>query len=259
MKKNTFESPYAGIGREGNTAILYGNSGSYSVIISIENPVLQYSADASGYEHFQSLLCNVVKLLGEGYLLQKQDVFSRQRYVAGAGNSIMQTKYNEHFDGRSYTALSTYLVLTRQVKKGAFYTYDKAAFLQFLQNCRKITDLLQGAQLSPEILDEAAVRTYVSQLSVMDFTAAFPSLNNIRSGDEQLSIGPVALRSLSLVDTDRIDLPESVAAFQPRSDEGSLRDFPNDHLSFLFRVPDFKTIIYNQVIEIPSQRMTLSK
>ncbi|RZM22453.1 MAG: conjugal transfer protein TraG, partial [Pedobacter sp.] len=122
MKKNSFESPYAGIGLEGKTAILYGNTGSYSVVIAIENPVLQYSADASGYERFQSLLCNVVKLLGEGYIVQKQDVFFRDFYAASKGNSFMQTKYNAHFAGRSYTALSTYLVLTRQVKKGAFYT-----------------------------------------------------------------------------------------------------------------------------------------
>jgi len=259
MKKNIFESPYAGIGSEGNMAILYGHSGSYSAIIAMENPVLQYGADAKGYEHFQALLCNVVKLLGEGYLVQKQDVFSRQKYVATHGNSLMQAKYNAHFDGRSYTALTTYLILTRSVKRGAFYTYDKAAFLQFLQNCQRVTDLLEGAQLSPRLLDEGDVRAYVSKYSAMDFTGAFAPLNNIRSGDEQLSIGPLALRSMSLVDTDRIDLPESIAAYQPRSDEGSLRDFPNDHLSFLFRVPDFKTIIYNQVIEIPSQRMTLSK
>src|ERR1700749_2355101 len=43
------------------------------------------------------------------------------------------------------------------------------------------------------------------------------------------------------------------------NEKETLRGFPVDFLSFLFRVPDFEVIIFNQVIDIPSQFMTLKK
>lgn len=43
------------------------------------------------------------------------------------------------------------------------------------------------------------------------------------------------------------------------NDKETLRGFPVDFLSFLFKVPDFEAIIFNQVIDIPNQFMTLKK
>jgi len=43
------------------------------------------------------------------------------------------------------------------------------------------------------------------------------------------------------------------------NDKEALRGFPVDFLSFLFNVPDFEVIVFNQVIEIPGQVMALKK
>jgi conjugation system TraG family ATPase len=43
------------------------------------------------------------------------------------------------------------------------------------------------------------------------------------------------------------------------NEKETMRGFPVDFLSFLFRVPDFEVIVFNQVIDIPNQFMTLKK
>ena len=44
------------------------------------NPVQQLCTDAEQYQLFQDVFSNVVQTLGEGYALQKQDIFCKQAY-----------------------------------------------------------------------------------------------------------------------------------------------------------------------------------
>ena len=97
MGKQEFKLPYAGIEEIGGLSVLYGESGDLSVILSIENPVLIYSADPAGYQAFHLLLLNVIKILSEGYIIQKQDVFSKRTYQAKVQSEPLQQKYDEHF------------------------------------------------------------------------------------------------------------------------------------------------------------------
>ena len=69
--------------------------------------------------------------MGDGYILQKQDVISRAAYQAKPAQEYLQQKYNEHFAGRECLAVDTYLTITRQVKKGAFYVYDARVLARF--------------------------------------------------------------------------------------------------------------------------------
>ncbi len=58
--------------------VLFSDKGDCSVIISIVNPVQQYCTDAEKYMEFTDVLNNIVQTLGEGYALQKQDIFCKQ-------------------------------------------------------------------------------------------------------------------------------------------------------------------------------------
>mgnify|MGYP003085835578 FL=1 len=60
--------------------VLWSQKGNPSVFFEIENPVQQYCTDADQYRLFQDVLANIVKTLGEGYALQKQDIFCKQEY-----------------------------------------------------------------------------------------------------------------------------------------------------------------------------------
>lgn len=251
--------PYTGIDADNGEALLYGERGDFSVIFHICNPVMQYGADPEPYNTYHSLLLNLIKILGEGHIIQKQDVFSRNTYQGGTTTEFLQQKYNEHFHGREYTEIETYLTITRQVKKGAFYVYDPRMLLDFRQNIDKVHDLLSGAGMQPQRLDEREIRHYVSRMLGMDFTTPHIALENVMAGDRQLGMGDRAVRSISLINTDTIDLPETVGTYTHKQDGRNLRNFPVDNLSFLHHVPDYRCIVYNQLIEIPGQQLTLSK
>ena len=79
--KARFNIPFAGIDKTGQFDLLIGSNGEYSVIIRLVNPVVRYSAYPAGYDEFHRLLINVVKILGDGFIIQKQDIIDRKSVV----------------------------------------------------------------------------------------------------------------------------------------------------------------------------------
>jgi conjugation system TraG family ATPase len=258
-QKNSFELPYAGIDRHNGLSLLYGLRGDYSVIFKIQNPVLQYAADPDGYNSYHGLLLNLVKILGEGYILQKQDVFCRKQYKGKAAPEFLQEKYHQHFEGREYTAIYTYLVITRQVKRNAFYVFDQKALNEFKQAVLKANDLLTGAGLKPTLLEEKDIQHYVKRILGMSFSSDLITLDNLLSLDQELKMGNRTIRSISLIDTDLIDLPEQVSTYTEKQEGQTKSTLPVDNFSFLHTVPGYDCIIFNQVLEVPQQRVTLNK
>src|SRR5579859_4144635 len=112
-RKNEFKLPYVGI----DDGLLYGQNGDFSVVIHVTNPVIRFAGASSSYEEFHQLLINVIKILGDGYLLQKQDIICKGIYPNKPAGEYLQQKYNEHFAGRKYLKVESYLTITRQVKK----------------------------------------------------------------------------------------------------------------------------------------------
>ena len=79
-RKTEFNLPYFGIDEGGKYPAIYNLKGDYGVVIQINNPVLQYSADPSAYDSSHQLYVNITKILGEGYVIQKQDVLTKKIY-----------------------------------------------------------------------------------------------------------------------------------------------------------------------------------
>jgi conjugation system TraG family ATPase len=258
-QKKSFEMPYAGITSDIPGGILYGKRGDFSMIFRLQNPVLQYGADGAPYEYYHQVLLHIVKILGEGYSIQKQDVFYQYQYQPPPATELLQQKFHAHFQGRPCKQIVTYLVITRLVKKHAFYTYDRKALQDFREDRHKILELLQGAGTQPQLLTEPEIHRYVTRILTMDFASSAPCLHNISSGARQLEIGAKTVRNISLVNTDAVDLPEKIGTYTESHDAEILRSFPTDNLAFLHAVPDYQTIIYNQVLEIPAQQHTLNK
>ncbi|NQD70003.1 TraG family conjugative transposon ATPase [Sphingobacterium shayense] len=259
QNKNLFSLPYAGIDAHQGLSIITGTGGEMSVIIAITNPALQYEADTQSYLSFQHLLLNVIKTLGEGYIIQKQDVFVRRNYRPAESEEYLQQKYQQHFRGRIYTDVKTYLTITRQVKKGLFYSFSEKQLASFTLAVTKAYELLVGGGLHPRILEKAQIERLINRVLAMDFVSPHPVLDNMRVDNRQIEIGEQPLRCLSLVDTDSFELPDQVAPYRSDALGAQISDFPVDNLSFLLQVPGHRTIIYNQLIEIPSQRATISK
>ncbi|NOW95969.1 TraG family conjugative transposon ATPase [Mucilaginibacter sp. SG564] len=253
--KSLFNIPYAGIDKAGNYDLLIGLTGEYSIIIEINNPVIRYSADPSGYEEYHHLLINIVKILGEGHLMQKHDIISRYAFHAQKAEEYLQQHYNAHFEGRERLRVATYLTVTKQVKKGAFYNYDPKGLRDFLQSVGKVLDVLPSAK----VMNEAAINHLVLQMLSMNFKSGSINLNNLSPTETEVNLGERAIRSISLINIDTIDLPPEVSTHIELNERESTRGFPIDFLSFLFKVPGCDAVVYNQVVEIPNQVMTLRK
>ncbi|MGF7036929.1 TraG family conjugative transposon ATPase [Mucilaginibacter lappiensis] len=253
--KTMFDIPYAGVDKNGEFDFLIGLQGECSVIIQMTNPVIRFSAYPAGYEEFHHLLINIVKVLGDGYIVQKEDIISRSPYQSKPAAEYLQQKYNDHFDGRECLRVETYLTITRQVKKGAFYVYDSKTLRDFGQAVNKILDIIPSAK----VLKESQINQLVLQMLSMDFKSKHISLNNLAPSDNEIKIGQRLLKNISLVNIDSIDLPPEVGTHIEMNDKESMRGFPVDFLSFLFKVPGCEVIVFNQVIEIPNQVGTLRK
>jgi conjugation system TraG family ATPase len=253
--KTLFNIPYAGVDKDGEYDLLIGLNGECSVVIQLVNPVIRYSAYPAGYEEFHHLLINVVKILGDGYLLQKQDIISRSPYKGPPATEYLQKQYNAHFDGRECMQVATYLTITRQVKKGAFYVYDGRVLRDFRQAIGKVLDVLPASNA----LNEGQLNQLVLQVLSMDFGSPNIVLDNLAPSETEIRMGERSVRCISLVNIDSIDLPPDVSSHIELNDKESMRGFPVDFLSFLFKVPGVDVILFNQVIEIPNQVVTLRK
>jgi len=258
-RKTEFSLPYFGTDEVGKYPTLYNLKGDYAVIIKMNNPVLQYSADPSAYDSCHQLYINMIKILGEGYVIQKQDVLTKKIYDRTDAKVYLQQKYDEHFNGREYTELTTYLVITRKGKRGSFYSYNPKNYKEFEQNIGKLEDLLKRNNLSPKVLNSNEIDNYVMRILSMNFKTKNVSLNNMSAGEEEIRMGNRAIRSISLINIDVIDLPEKVSTHLERNDKDSLKGFPIDTMGFLYNVPNYETIVYNQVIDIPAQNITQRK
>ncbi|WP_454802952.1 TraG family conjugative transposon ATPase [Mucilaginibacter phyllosphaerae] len=259
VSRKTFDLPFIGIDKSGPEHLLVGSDGSLSIIIRFSNPVVRYSASPAVYEEFHQLINNVVKVLGDGYMLQKQDIISRNAYPQKPAGEYLQAKYSAHFAGRGYLEVQTYLTITRPVRKGAFYVYDHKTLISFRQAIAKVSDILDASGTAPVLLKEPEINRLMIRLLAMDFKSQAIALNNYQPTDNGVNMGDRVIRSISLVNTDAIDLPQEVGTYIELNEKDTLKGFPIDFLSFLFKVPDFEVIVYNQVIEIPGQNLTLKK
>jgi hypothetical protein len=257
--KQIFKLPFIGVNKSGEYHLLVGSGGECSIVIQMVNPVLRYSASPGAYDEFHNLLINIVKVLGDGYIVQKQDIFTQLAYPSKPADEYLQQQYNAHFAGRRYLEVSTYLIITRQVKKGAFYVYDKKILRDMMQSVGKVLDILAAAKTAPVVLKEKAINTLVMRLLSMNFSDGPVVLDNLAPSDTEIRMGDRVIRNIPLINIDSIDLPPQVGTHIELNDNDAMKGFPVDFLSFLYNVPGFETIVYNQVLEIPGQGMTLKK
>ena len=247
-----------GSGKLLNT-VLFSKNGNPSVIIEIENPVQQYATDAVQYVAFTDVLNNIVQTLGEGYALQKQDVLCRQSYHHDITDDMefLTRSYFRYFNGRPYTEIRTYLIITQEAVKSAFVKYDPKTWLDFHTKVSKVTDILKERGIWHRKLTKDEVNEYLHRFMAFHFKDGPFSMLSFKAGDDCLKMGDKVVKSFDIVDVDEIDLPSLIKPYQPVAVNGYV--IATDLLAFLSEIPDADCVIYNQVIQIPQQRKLLRK
>lgn len=254
-RKSEFNGLYQGVAEEQDgVGVAYTRKGNYSVFFRIKNPVAQYCASPQQYYDAFNIFESIIRTLGEGYALQKQDIFSRQTFTRPDGEmKYLSDSYMRHFEGRQYTELTTYLIVTQEVKAGVFSVFDEKKWDDFWIKYQKVCDILKQNKIEFHVLGLEEVTEYLHRFLGVSFRKGRFSFDNFKSMDTHVQMGSKAFRMIDLVDIDEVNLP-------PRIKPITYRDsYPVDLFSFLGTVPDAECVIFTQSIIVPNQRRENAK
>ena len=259
IKKKAFDGLYAGLEETDGSVVLFSAKGEPSVIFETTNPVQQLCTDAERYLHFQDVLSNVAQTLGEGYALQKQDIFCKQAYhhEVPDGAEFLTRSYFNYFEGREFTEIRTCLVVTQEVQHSQFVQYDPKKWMEFHSKISKVDDILTERNIRHRKLTKGEVEEYCHRFMAFQFRHGPFSMTNFKASDEYLKTGNRVIRSFPLVDIDEISLPSVVKPYTRTNINGY--PIATDLFSFLTSIPFADCVVYNQVIQIPGQRKLLRK
>lgn len=258
-QKKVFDGIFSQLEETDGNVVLFDAKGAPSVIFRMVNPVLRLCTDSEQYMLFQDILANIVQTLGEGYTLQKQDIFCRQKYSHEVSDTaeFLTRSYFAYFTGREFTEITTYLIITQEAQKGQFVQYDPKKWLDFHSKVSKVDDILSDKGIRHEKLDKREVYEYLHRFMAFHFKHGPFSMTNFKVSDEYLRTGDRIIRSYPLVDIDEINLPSVVKPYSQMSVNGY--GIATDVFSFLAEVPHADCVVFNQVVQIPGQRRLLRK
>lgn len=258
-RKRAFDGLYAQLEETDGHAVLFSARGEPSVIFEMANPVQQLCTDSEQYLRFQDVLSNLVQTLGEGYALQKQDIFCKQAYHHDVPEDaeFLTRSYFRYFEGREFTEIRTYLVITQEAQRGQFVQYDPKMWAKFHAKVSKAEDILSEKHIRHRRLTKDEVDEYCHRFMAFCFRHGPFSMTNFKASDEYLKVGGRVVRSYPLVDIDEINLPSRIKPYT----QASVNGYPiaTDLFSFLTSVPHADCVVYNQVVQIPGQRKLLRK
>ena len=260
-RAKVFDDIYFSVEDVDGTGIIYTKSGDYSAVMQIENPVQKYSADTDSYYDYQQLFTKVCQSLGEGYILQKQDIFIRKRFdsselMDGCQLSTLQQSYFRYFNGREYTEVKTVLCITQENRKSRLFSYDAKKWREFLDKLNKVRDQFLAEKLHVRFLNGAECQDYADRFFAMNFRDAHYSMTNFKVDGEDILMGDRRCRVFSLVDVDNINLPTIIRPYTLMTVNNS--EMPVDLLAGIDSIPGIESAVYNQVIFMPNQKHELA-
>ena len=258
-RKRIFDGLYAQLEETDGNVVLFSARGEPSVIFEITNPVQQLCTDAQQYMMFHDVLSNILQTIGEGYALQKQDIMCRQAYHHDVPDDaeFLTRSYFRYFEGREFTEIRTFLILTQEAQRSQFIQYDPKRWLDFHSKVSKTDDILTEKHIRHRKLGKEEVSEYCHRFMAFQFRHGPFSMTNFKASDEYLRTGDRIIRSYPLVDIDEINLPSMVKPYTQMNINGY--GIATDLLSFLTGVPYSDCVVFNQVIQIPGQRKLLRK
>ncbi len=257
-RKHIFQNIYFSVEDTDGVGVLYTKTGEYSAVLKIENPVQKYSADIDSYYDFTHLFSALAQTLGEGYALHKQDIFVRKQFANEPEHNqeFLSASYFRYFNGRPYTDSLCYLTITQEAKKSRLFSYDSKKWRDFLVKIYKVQDLLRDSGVQVKFLNKAEASEYVDRYFAMNFKDRTVSMTNVKADDETVSMGDKRCKVYSLVDVDCAALPSLIRPYT--NIEVNNTEMPVDLVSVVDNIPNAETVVYNQIIFLPSQKRELA-
>ena len=254
-----FKEIYFSVEDIDGVGVLYTKTGEFSAILAMQNPVQKYCADINEYGSFSNLMTSLMATLGEGYAIHKQDILTRKNFHScDEGNKeFLSRSYFKYFEGREYKDCTTYITITQENKKSRLFSYDGKKWKDFFVKVGKVRDQLRDRGINSKFLTAKEAKFFVDQYLAQDYTSEHVSLNNFKVGEEQIGVGERKFKIYSLVDVDSIVLPTLVRPYT--NIEVNNICMPVDLLALIDNVPEAKSVVFNQVVFLPSQKQEMSK
>ena len=257
-RKRIFQDIYFSIEEVDGIGVLYTKTGEYSAVLKMENPVQKYSANIEAYYEFTHLFAALAQTLGEGYALQKQDVFVRKAFKEenGGNHEFLSESYFRYFNGRPFTDSVCYLTITQENKKSRLMSFDNKKWRDFLVKIRKVHDQLRDAGVKSRFLGKTEACEYVDRFFSMNFRDKVVSMTNFKVDDETIGMGDRSCKVYSLVDVDYANLPSVIRPYA--NIEVNNTSMPVDLVSIVDSVPGADCVVFNQMVFVPNQKRELA-
>lgn len=254
-----FKEIYFSVEDIDSVGVLYTKTGEFSAILAMQNPVQKYCADINEYGSFSNLMTSLMATLGEGYAIHKQDILTRKNFHScDEGNKeFLSRSYFKYFEGREYKDCTTYITITQENKKSRLFSDDGKKWKDFLVKVGKVRDQLRDRGINSKFLTAKEAKFFVDQYLSQDYTSEHVSLNNFKVGEEQIGVGERKFKIYSLVDVDSVVLPTLIRPYT--NIEVNNICMPVDLLALIDNVPEAKSVVFNQVVFLPSQKQEMSK
>lgn len=254
-----FKEIYFSVEDIDGVGVLYTKTGEFSAILAMQNPVQKYCADINEYGSFSNLMTSLMATLGEGYAIHKQDILTRKNFHScDEGNKeFLSRSYFKYFEGREYKDCTTYITITQENKKSRLFSYDGKKWKDFLVKVGKVRGQLRDRGINSKFLTAKEAKFFVDQYLSQDYTSEHVSLNNFKVGEEQIGVGERKFKIYSLVDVDSVVLPTLIRPYT--NIEVNNICMPVDLLALIDNVPEAKSVVFNQVVFLPSQKQEMSK
>ena len=259
-KKKSFIEPYIGFDLANGKRpfdILIGVNGNPIIGIKLTNFVLQYSADPDSYIRYHSILNQIVMTVGEERIVQKLDVFTKRKYIPEASDNFLKNQYSQHFANRLFKKNDTYLFITDDVNQDGNakhkYKPTEKTYESLIDKVQKVYMILDQEKLNPSYLKKTKYQTLYSSILTMNF-GDVPSYDNIKTDDTHLKIGNKFIKTISLIDKEKVEIPSEVEPYSLLGN-GVVAETAVDNFTFLNDLDEYDSLIYNQVITIPNQAL----
>tara|TARA_R110000764_G_scaffold148971_1_gene236745 strand:- start:714 stop:3167 length:2454 start_codon:yes stop_codon:yes gene_type:complete len=253
----TFKLDYIGISEEEKHPIIYHKLGDYSTIFKITNSITQHSSKKELYYEYHNVMSNIVKIIGEGYSIQKLDIITKRLFHTDTeGKDYLSQTYFKHFEGRAYRDTDTFFCITKNITKTTFYQFSQRDFDTFLKKIDKIFEILESNGFLPEILGEKSIQNLISRFLGFEFDKKTFSLKNFKAEADGIVVGDKFAKSISLINIDEVNMPVNIA---PYTTMNIGYDYPQDLFGFIYDTPGYEHLIYHQYIQIPNQKKEMIK
>jgi type IV secretory pathway VirB4 component len=252
MKAKTFEEPYKHIETNTPEVSLLAKKGNTIYAIEIDNKVTVLSSNKQGYEDYHNYLNQIISTIGEGYTLQKTDIFFKEKYHVSNEEldkqEYLQQQYQKHFDGRIAQSIKTVISVTEKTKK--VQSYNKKKMDELFETVQKVYRILDMAGLKPRYLSKTDYEYYFASILTQDFSKE-KLFNNIKVDMNHIDFGDKVGVCLPFFDYEKVELPNEIDSYVKKGSDQY--DTIVDNFTFLGEIQNYETMIFTQYIEIPDQ------